>query len=136
MLFVTLQIFACFFMTGLIWTIQLVHYPSFAFVGDFAPFHRFHSQRITWIVLPVMTLELLTAAWLAYDGPPGPWWINLVGVLLIWAATAFLSVPAHERLGRGFDARVSARLVATNWVRTLLWSARAAGLDVWLYGVL
>lgn len=132
------QVFACFFLTGLIWTIQLLHYPGFALVGSpgFADYHRFHSRRITFIVLPLMLLELATAAWLVSAGPPGPWWLNLGGVVLIWAATGMLSVPMHERLARGFDASAARRLEFTNWVRTALWTARSLLLAIWLYGVL
>lgn len=132
------QVFACFFMTGLIWTIQVLHYPGFALVGKigFADYHRFHSHRITYIVLPLMSLELATAVWLVFAGPSGPWWINLAGVILIWVATGVLSVPMHERLARGFDASAARRLAFTNWVRTALWSARSILLAVWLYGVL
>lgn len=36
------------FLCGLIWVIQLVHYPSFHFVEDsrFIDFQAFHTQRI------------------------------------------------------------------------------------------
>ena len=48
-------------MTGLIWTIQLVHYPTFDHVADdhFADFAKFHASRISLIVLPAMIVELL-----------------------------------------------------------------------------
>ena len=39
------------FLTGLIWTIQLVHYPSFGLVGkaEFVQFHQAHTTRMgTW----------------------------------------------------------------------------------------
>jgi hypothetical protein len=39
-------------------------------------------------------------------------------------------VPAHGRLAEGFDAGVHARLVATNWIRTMAWTLRGA-LVVW-----
>ena len=35
-------------------------------------------------------------------------------------------VTAHDRLGRGWDPRVHARLVRTSWIRTAAWTARAA----------
>jgi hypothetical protein len=40
--------------------------------------------------------------------------------------TLAASVPAHRDLGHGFDPAVHARLLATNWVRTLAWSAQGA----------
>lgn len=113
-------------MTGLIWMVQLVHYPSFRFVSEsFQPFHRFHSNRITWIVLPVMAVELITACVLALQLKNTLWILNLGGVLLIWAATALLSVPQHNLLAKESNAQTIKRLVTTNWVRTLLWTARS-----------
>ena len=123
---------SCLFMTGLIWLVQLVHYPAFAHVdaAGFARFHAFHSERITWIVLPVMTIELATAVLLvAREGRPWLW--NLGGVVLIWAATGLLSVPLHNQLGAAAPEALPGlidRLVATNWPRTLLWTVRSAAL--------
>jgi hypothetical protein len=121
------HLFACFFMTGLIWVIQIVHYPSFGYFDEvrFAGFHAFHSSRITWIVLPMMTLELLTGIALVAQRPD--WFLisNLLGLVGIWLATALLSVPLHNRLAEGFSDSTIARLVLTNWPRTILWSFRS-----------
>ena len=103
-----------------------MHYPSFRFVGesDFSQFTDFHNQRITWIVLPVMVVELLSGLYLAlYAG--GAWWVNLGGVLLIWASTFFLSVPLHGELASAKSIAVIQRLVLTNWPRTFLWTVRS-----------
>ena len=35
-----------------------------------------------------------------------------------------LQVPCHSRLAQGFDEPTWRRLVATNWIRTVAWSAR------------
>ena len=45
---------------GLIWTVQLVHYPAFRYIqeGQFTAFQHFHMQGITLIVLPLMLAEL------------------------------------------------------------------------------
>ena len=37
----------------------------------------------------------------------------------------FLQVPSHEKLLRAFDRAAHQFLVRSNWLRTLLWSARA-----------
>lgn len=114
-------------MTGLIWLVQLVHYPSFCFVQDnkFVNFHVMHSRQITWIVLPVMGAELLLAVALVWLEPRAIWIANLGGVGALWLLTALVSVPLHNKLGRGGDAEACARLVWTNWPRTLLWSVRS-----------
>ncbi len=123
------------YLTGVIWTVQLVHYPGFAQVGreSFPAFHQQHSRRISWVVMGPMVLELLLALGLAWQGRSlgaAVWWaLGLVG--LIWAATFFISVPFHNRLARGYDYIAIDGLVRTNWGRTLAWTARA-GLLGWL----
>ena len=127
-----LQIFSCFFLCGLIWTIQVVHYPGFIFNKEqFLDFHSFHSQRITWIVAPVMLLELLTAIGLLLQHSPSvALWGNLISIALIWLATLFVSVPYHSELSSGFSEVAIQKLVITNWIRTTLWTLRSG---VWLY---
>lgn len=118
-------------MTGLIWTIQLVHYPLMVEVRQgFARYHELHCARIAWLVAPLMGVEALTAVLLLLERPP---WVSyaeaVVGlalVALIWAATALFSVPEHARLASGHDARSLRRLVATNWIRTAAWTVRSA----------
>ena len=42
-----------------------------------------------------------------------------------WVATGLWYAPLHGRLQtEGYDARLIERLIATNWLRTALWSAR------------
>lgn len=117
-------------MTGLIWLVQLVHYPSFTYVDEqkFGAFHAFHSQAITWIVLPVMAAELALAVLLVAKSPDLFWKFNLAGLSLIWLATAFLSVPIHNQLALAPTQALAARLVWTNWPRTVLWTARSIAM--------
>ncbi len=123
------------FLVGLIWTVQVVHYPLFALVGreDYSAYQRSHMNRITWIVGPAMIAELGLAAWLVLASIE-PRWMALSGlslVVLIWASTAIAQGPMHAKLVNGFDPRLHGALVGSNWVRTLAWTARgilAAGL--------
>lgn len=124
-------------MVGVIWFVQLVHYPLFDGVGaqGFAAYEERHARQTTWVVMPLMLVEIATAAALLALRPAGApgWalWTGLAAVLLIWASTFLVQVPLHGRLAGGFDARVHAALVATNWVRTGLWTARGV-LVAWL----
>jgi hypothetical protein len=127
---VTLHLVVTWALVGLIWTVQLVHYPLLAFVGreGFAAYAARHSRVITPLVGPLMLLELASAVWLALRPPPGvPWAVWGVGLaltLVIWASTAFVQVPLHRAFASGFSADAVLRLVRTNWIRTLAWSAR------------
>ena len=117
-------------LTGLIWVVQIVHYPLFAYVGegDFCEYERQHARRITWLVGPLMVLEAAAALglFLLLDTGVARMCTGL-GVLLllvVWGSTAFLQVPCHTRLSRGFDGLTLRRLVRTNWIRTAVWSVR------------
>ena len=124
------------FMGGLIWTVQVVHYPLFAKVGEtmFREYHADHNVLISIIVVPALLIELGTAAFLILSRPENvstpEAWIGLALVLLAWGATFFLSVPAHNQLVGGFNLDAYNALVQTNWIRTFAWSARSL-LVVW-----
>ncbi len=128
-------------MVGVIWMVQIVHYPLFNLVGGetYIAYQSSHMARITWIVLPAMGVELVTAAWIAWQPPFGlPGWMTGTGlglVLLIWTSTALAQAPIHAQLTQGFDAGLHDRLVATNWVRTIAWTLRA-GLVLWMLATL
>jgi len=119
------------FLTGLIWTIQVVHYPLFDMADRtrYAAFAAAHNLRITPLVGPPMAAEALLAVWLVADRPPGipAWWTwaGLALVVAIWLSTIFLQVPAHGRLAAAFDTHAHGVLVGTNWVRTAAWTCRA-----------
>ncbi len=124
-------------MVGVIWVVQVVHYPLFSGVGadGWSAYEAAHQAKITLVVAPLMLAELVTAVWLVLDRPAalpaGAVMLGAVLVGLLWASTAFLQVPLHAALGGAFDADAHARLVATNWIRTTLWTARG-GLVLWM----
>ena len=119
-------------MVGVLWVMQLVHYPLLALVPDgaFVDYEDQHRRRITFIVGPAMGIELVTAAALLVDRPQGiPLWLLLTGLallLVVLATTAFVSAPLHSRLTAGKDPAAIDRLVATNWIRTVGWTGRGA----------
>ncbi len=134
-------VFTTFAMTGLIWLIQVVQYPLMSEVGEssFVQYERGHCDRITPIVLPLMTAELLAAAVLAWKPLPGHSTVLIaafVALLLIWASTFFIQVPVHNQLCQAFNAELHRRLVQSNWIRTVLWSARSAAMLWVLYRVI
>jgi hypothetical protein len=118
-------------MTGLIWFVQVVHYPLFAEVDPerFPVYHAAHTRWTTWVVALPMLVELAAAGWLVVRPEPGfPVVISWLGfglVLAVWGCTSLIQVPLHACLARGFDARCHAMLVASNWCRTGLWTCHA-----------
>ena len=92
-------------MVGVIWMVQLVHYPLFAAVGEgeFVAYHSEHVKLITLIVGPAMLVELMTALVLIAAPPrgvgAGPMWVGMALVAVAWGTTAIFSVPMLSRSG-------------------------------------
>ena len=125
-----LQICSCFFMTGVIWLVQILVYPSFSLHSEtFNKCHDFHTRRITFIVAPVMVVELFSGLWLCLsDTSPFYAW-NIAGICLLWLLTGLVSVPIHNRIQKDPE-RLTHWLTQTNWPRTLVWTFRSLG---WLW---
>ena len=114
-------------LVGVLWVVQVAVYPLFDALApaDFPAYHHRYTRRITLVVAPLMVAEGLTALLLWLGGLRGPLAVAAaVLLLLIWLSTFALQVPLHLRLDRGYDAAAHRRLVATNWIRTLAWTAR------------
>lgn len=134
------QLAATLAMTGIIWFVQIVHYPLFARIppDSFARYEAEHATRTGWVVGPLMCAELATAVFML-SSRTRPTAISytaamagaaLVGV--IWLSTALIQVPLHNKLASGYNAHTIATLVATNWIRTLAWTARSALMLSWI----
>lgn len=118
-------------MAGVIWMVQLVHYPLLGRCngGNWSEIHRFHTSAMTPLVLPLMGVELITvhALLLEYGlSGPGRMALGLTALTwLNWGITGLVAVPLHRSLATGFDARILDRLVRWNWARTAAWSLKA-----------
>lgn len=116
-------------MVGLIWTIQVLHYPLMAKVpGEgFPAYLEAHQQRVVVVLAIFSIVEVTAAAALAVRNQGIPTWLWLgSGALLaaIWIATGAYYAPLHGRLSDGWDPDLHAELVDMNWFRTIGWSAR------------
>lgn len=118
---------ATWYMVGLIWFVQLVHYPGFASISEsnFRSYANRHVRRTGWVVAPPMLVELVSAGLLLCWFPG--WWtaVGAAAVAVIWITTALLQVPAHRSLcDNGYDSERIQFLVRSNWIRTVAWSGR------------
>ncbi len=113
-------------MVGIIWFVQVVHYPLFSLVGQaaFSEYERHHTRRTGWVVAVPMLVELGTAMAVVWYVGGVLAWSGLSLLAVTWVSTGLWLVPAHRRLEGGFDAVTHRRLLRTNWVRTVAWSAR------------
>lgn len=131
-----LQFAATSYLVGVIWLIQIVHYPMLRQLDPACARDACtrHARRITPVVGIPMLLEAAAAVALAY---PGLFtlsqhsrllsWAGLALLAAIWLSTFALQVPQHDKLAKQsgtIDSAAVDRLVSTNWIRTALWTLR------------
>lgn len=118
-------------MTGIIWMVQVVVYPLFGDIGEasFVAYHERYMWLVSWIVGPLIILELITVVWslLLFTDPMDRRMLFLgAGLFLaLCVATFFGPVQIHQELKAGYSAEAADRLVTSNWIRTILWTCRA-----------
>ena len=125
-----LNVLASWTMVGVIWFVQVVHYPllSVVPVESASAVAVEHQRRTGWVVMLPMTIEGVATLLLLAMVPEGvAWYVPwLAGIPLAVAlgATVLLSVPRHAQMASNPDPTVGRELVTTNWVRTIAWSLR------------
>ncbi len=125
-----LNLLATWMMVGVIWFVQIVHYPLLAVVPveSASSVAVQHQQRTAWVVMIPMTVEgFSTLALLKWVPDSVAWWLPWINALLLAVAlgcTVFLSVPRHERMASNPTPSLGRELVLTNWPRTIAWTAR------------
>lgn len=133
-----LDLVASWVMVGLIWFVQIVHYPLLSIVPIQAASSvaEEHQRRTAWVVMLPMAVQGFTSLGLMRWIPNGvSWWLpwaNGVCVAIALASTVLLSVPRHARMAANPDEKVGRELVLTNWPRTIAWSASGVALAAML----
>ena len=137
-----LNVASTLYMVGLIWFVQVVHYPLHAKVGtdQFLHYQQMHMNWTGYVVGPPMLIEAGTTLYLILNPlqqvPSWYFWFGGVLLFLVWASTGLLQVPIHNSLMvDGSSARIN-MLVNTNWIRTVCWSLRGILVLVILHSLL
>jgi hypothetical protein len=126
------------YMSGMIWSMQILEYPLFALVGpeEFPAYHRRHNRGLPLLVILPSLAAFASAVVVIFTRPSRlPLWASLVIAVLdlcIIIATVVLEAPLHAQLDReGSQAPLIRQLVQGNWIRMVLWTANALFLLVW-----
>lgn len=136
------HLFFTLFMLGLIWFVQIIHYPLLSLVKreEFSYCESQYVRRITALVALPMLIEFGTGWWLLWKKvlfvPDWLLWTNVGLLTIIWLSSFCLQVPIHIRLFTGYDKNSCHNLVNTNWIRTIAWSLRSLLLIHALYWLL
>ena len=110
-------------MMGVIMITQVVNYPLFLHINhnDFKNYHSEYVKRITYIAMPLMSIELLLSGLLIANIPNKFSIIIFIVISLIFISTIFIQVPIHKKIENKYNELSIINLINTNWIRTSLW---------------
>ena len=109
----------------LIWTTQLVVYPSFTYFNadNLVEWHSRYTVAIAIIVMPLMLGQLVLHGYDTIQQFNVLRACIMALIVLVWIHTFFFAVPLHNQIGSGNDVISAAeKLVHINWYRTVLWT--------------
>lgn len=129
------------FMTGVIWIVQIVHYPLFRHVDakEFKKYEASHTSLIGFIVVPAMLFEITSGIYILFsDFLSGEQYLLFlvasILLLVIWLSTMLIQARQHRVLSSGYNLAIINSLVKYNWIRTIGWTLRAVILTFILIG--
>ena len=123
---------------GVLWAMQLMHYPLYSLIGE-AEFERYivanNRAAIAAAIVPAVA-SIIGAALLCWRRPAAvplaAAALALVLALGVLASSLLWQAGIHAELARhGKSLALIERLVATNWVRTVL-DTLQLGTAVWM----
>ena len=131
------HVFITFFMTGLCWFVQVVHYPLFYQINlSELPAYERKNSVTAYITIPVMIMELLTGLYLLYLDQDYLFLTNIALLGIIGLSTVIFQVPMHLKLMNEASSQLIKKLINTNWIRTISWTLRSGVLFIILERIL
>lgn len=131
------QFLLTWMLTGVIWFTQIVHYPLYKKVKEgFVEYERAHIRRGAFLIAPLMLLEAVTAILLVglSEGDLAKFAMtNLILLIFIWLSTFLFQITQHQKLSVRFSKKILQSLIASNWIRTILWTAKGCVMSYYLY---
>ena len=123
--FIYISLFSNLIMVGVSLITHFVTYPSFRLIklSLFSEFHKSYTNKMLFIVAPVMILELISSLFLViFDVSDNNTEIGLlISLLLIWFLTFFIIVPIHNKLTVNYNKDLNQKLIKYNGLRTIFW---------------
>ena len=124
-IFIYTSLFSNLIMVGVSLITHFVTYPSFKLIKSslFSEFHKSYTNKMLFIVAPVMILELISSLLLViFDVSVNNTEIGLlISLTLIWFLTFFIIVPIHDKLTVNYNKDLNQKLIKYNGLRTILW---------------
>ena len=109
----------------LIWMVQLIVYPSFAFYNNtqLLKWHKTYTKAIALIVIPLMLGQLGIVIYQVFLAQNIYTLVSIVFVVFLWGITLLKFAPMHQQISEGnTQIQLLKTLVQMNWIRTIIWT--------------
>ena len=127
------HVISTFMWFGIIWFVQLIHYPLLYQLGHRAESE--HYRRTMPLAVSLLSVELVTGTLLLWIRPATipltPVVIGLALLAAIWISTWSVCVPCHQKLHTRKNIHLYQRLMSANLFRAILWSLRVM-IVIWM----
>ena len=105
---------------------QIISYPLLLKLNknNFYDYYNSYTKRISFIVIPLMTFEVLLTITLNIILNNFYLYASNILLLVIWGSTFFIQVPIHNKLSSSHSNLLVNKLISTNWIRTIAWISK------------
>lgn len=113
-------------LVGVIVMTQIISYPLLLKLNknNFYDYYNSYTKRISFIVIPLMTSEVLLTITLNIILNNFYLYASNILLLVIWGSTFFIQVPIHNKLSSSHSNLLVNKLISTNWIRTIAWISK------------
>ena len=113
-------------LVGVILMTQIISYPLLLKLNksNFYDYYNSYTKRISFIVIPLMTSEVLLSITLNIILNNFYLFASNILLLVIWGSTFFIQVPIHNKLSSSHSDLLVNKLIFTNWIRTIAWISK------------
>ena len=121
-----IQIISNSILIGVLIITQIISYPSLSSIDKtfFEKYHKNYVNRISYVVIPLMLIELFSLVYLTFYITDLFMIKSLLILLTIWLFTFISIIPLHNSLSNKRSDDIINRLINYNWFRTILWSIK------------
>lgn len=130
-LILLVQVLTTWTLLGILWFVQVVHYPLFRRIKEnFVQYERANLRKTAALLLPLLFIDLITNVMLVISLEKGPYTFLISFALamniITWFSAFFFQIEQHHELSMHFSKNIIHKLVKTNWVSTIAWTVKAA----------
>ena len=121
-----IQIITNSILIGILIITQIISYPSLSSIDNsyFEKYHKNYVNKISYVVIPFMLIELFSLLFLTYHISDLFMIKSLLILMTIWLFTFICIIPLHNSLSNKRSVDIINSLINYNWFRTILWTIK------------